>query len=297
MRLSAFPIVCLLALAVVTDRAHAQTAAEWSARGRALLDSGKNDAAVKAFEKAVKLDSLSSANHMSLAEALGQVARKSNVFKQGLMAGRIKREMERARALDPKSIDPHEGLLQFYMEAPGFMGGSMDKARAEAVEISRLNRMRGHYALADIARHDKDSAAMEREYRGAYTDAPDSVVAYSTLAFYYYNTKRHAEAFATLDKVLARRPDEPMALFYIGRLAAVSGEQLDRGEAYLRKYLTLPPNAEDKTRAAPASAHFRLGEVLVKKNNKLEARKEFETALQLNPRLEVARTALKSLGS
>jgi hypothetical protein len=35
-----------------------------------------------------------------LANALSSVAQKSNVLKQGLMARRIKNEMERARALD-----------------------------------------------------------------------------------------------------------------------------------------------------------------------------------------------------
>lgn len=276
--------------------APAQSAAAWVVKGRALLDSGKNDEAVKAFEKAVKLDDKSSANHMFLAEALGNVAQKANVLKQGMMARRIKNEMERARELDPRSIDPHEGLLQFYMEAPGFMGGGMAKARDEAGEIAKLNRLRGHFAYADIARHDKDSTVMEREYRAAAAEDPDSAVAYATLAFYFVNTKRPAEAFATIDKVLARKPNEPLALFYLGRVAAVTGQQLDRGEASFRKYLALPPEPADKTRIAPASVHFRLGELLVKKGNAAEAKREFETALQLNPRLEAAKNALKRLG-
>src|SRR5262249_42625438 len=157
------------------------TANDWVVKGRALLDSAKYDDAVKAFEKAVKLDDKSSANHMLLAQALGNVARKANVFRQGLLARRIKGEMERARELDPRSLDPHQGLMQFYMEAPGVMGGGMDKARNEAKEIAKLNPLRGHFAEADIARHDKDSAAMERAYRAAATEFPDSSVAYATL--------------------------------------------------------------------------------------------------------------------
>jgi len=274
--------------------ATAQTAAELVTTGRALLDSAKYDAAAKVFEKAIKLED-NSANHMWLAEALGNIARKSNVFKQGMMAGRIKREMERARDLDPKNIDPHEGLINFYLEAPSIMGGSVAKAKIEATEIGKINRLRGHFAQVKIAQHEKDSVTVEREYRAAFNDEPDSAVAYATLAFYFVSTKRNAEAFATIDKVLARRPDEPMGLFYLGRVATATGQQLDRGEAALRKYLTIPPNPDDKSRALPPAAHFRLGELLGKKGNNAEARKEYETALQLNPKLEAARNALKAL--
>ena len=259
------------------------------------MDSGKSDDAIKAFEKAVKLDDKSSTNHLLLAQALGTAAQKVNVIKQGMMAPRIKREMERARDLDPRSVDAHQGLMQFYMEAPGIMGGSMAKARAEAAGIAKLNRLRGHFANADIARHEKDSTAMEREYRAAAAEDPDSVAAYATLALFLVNTKRPADAFATLDKVLAQRPNEPMALYYIGRVATVSGEQIDRGEASFRKYLALPPDPNDKNRVAPANAHFRLGELLAKKGSTADAKREFEAALQLNPRLEAAKTALKKL--
>jgi len=275
--------------------ASAQSATEWVGKGRALLDSGKNDAAAKAFEKAVKLEETSSANHMWLAQALGNVARKSNVIKQGMMAGRIKKEMERARELDPRGMDPHQGLMEFYLEAPGFMGGSLDKARIEAVEIAKINKLRGHFAEVDIALHEKDSARVEREYRAAANEFPDSAVAYATLALYLANTKRNAEAFNVIDRVLARKPEPPMGLFYLGRLSIVTGTSLDRGEAALRKYITIPQDTADKSRALPASAHFRLGEVLVKRGNNVEARKEFETALGMNPKLEAARNALKNL--
>lgn len=289
------PMLAIFLFSAVARSASAQTAAEWVTKGRALLDSGKNDAAVKAFEKAVKLEDASSANHMWLAQALGAVARKSNVIKQGMMAGRIRKEMERARELDPRSIDPHQGLLQFYLEAPGFMGGSIDKARLEAAEIAKINKLRGHFAEVDIAREQKDSARIEREYRAAANEFPDSSAAYATLAFYFINTKRNPEAFTVIERVLARKPDDPLGLFWLGRVAGATGMQLDRGEAALRRYLSVPVDTADKSRPLPASAHFRLGEILVKRANNAEARKEFETALALNPKLEAARVALKNL--
>ncbi|MEK7240720.1 MAG: hypothetical protein AAB224_09035 [Gemmatimonadota bacterium] len=51
------------------------------------------------------------------------------------------------------------------------------------------------------------------------------------------------EAFAVVDAYQQRRPADPVALYQVGRLAAVSGQQLDRGEVALKKYLAvaLPP--------------------------------------------------------
>jgi Tfp pilus assembly protein PilF len=288
------PWVLAAAMMVAPASRALTTAPEWVARGRILLDSGKNDAAAKAFESALKLDEKNSETHMLLAQALGNVARKANVFKQGMMARRIKGEMERARELDPKSIDPHEGLIDYYLEAPGIMGGSVAKAKLEAVEIAKLNPLRGHLAHAKIARNEKDSVTMEREYRSAAAAYPDSLSAVVPYASYLYEVKKPGDAFAVFDRFAAQHPEHPMGFFYIGRMAALTGLDLDRGEAAIRRYLALQLNPADRALATPAVARLRLGEILVKKGDKPGGRREFETALQLNPNLEAAKTALKN---
>ena len=272
-----------------------QTAASLVVTGRALLDSGKNDAAVKAFEKAVALDGQSAANRMWLVQALGAVVAKANMLRQPFLARRIKSELEKARELDPASIDPHQGLLQYYLRAPAIAGGGVSKARGEAAEIAKINPLRGQFAYAQIARHEKDSAAIERAYRTAVAENPDSTAAYVTLAGYLFNTQRADGAFATIDALLARRPNEPAGIYYIGMFASVSGRQLDRGETMLRQFLALPADTTDRGRPAAAIVHFRLGELLVKKGDTPAARAELETALRLNPRLDAARAALSSL--
>lgn len=292
MRLTPF---LLLAAAALALPARAQSAADWFHKGRALMDSGKADQAVKAFENAVKLDDRNSSNHLWLANALGTVAQKSNVIKQGMMAPRIKREMERARDLDSTSIEAHRGMMQFYLGAPGFMGGSVVKARAEAAAIGRLNRLQGHLAAVTIAQHEKDSTTIERELRAAVTDDPDSASAYVQLGFYLANTKRGEESIATIDRLLARHPGHPLGLFYLGRFAGMSGLQLDRAEKSLRQFLALPPDTADKARPGLAIAHTRLADVLAKKGAKDDARKEYEAALQLNPKLDPAQSGLKQL--
>lgn len=91
----------------------------------------------------------------------------------------------------------------------------------------------------------------------------------------------------------------------IARLDAVRGS-LARGSIASREKDL--PAAEREFRAALASGklgtegmpslagvHYRLGDVLLRKGDKPAAREQFEKALQLNPKLEAARKALKSL--
>lgn len=285
----------LLAAVAFATAASAQTAPEWFVRGRALMDSNKADDAAKAFEHAVKLNDTSSTYHLWLANALGTVAQKSNFLKQGMIAPRIKREMERARDLDPKSIEAHDGLMQYYLQAPGIAGGSVTKARAEAAEIAKLDPLQGHFASVTIAQHEKDSVAMERELRAAIADRPDSVTAYVQLTFFLQRTNRVSEAWATIDQWVARRPDDATGMFYVGRLAGATGEQLDRGEKSLRAFLALKPDPADKIRPGLAIGHARLGDVLAKKSAYADARAEYELALKLTPTLDAAKTGLKQI--
>jgi len=259
------------------------------------MDSNKADAAVKALEKAVKLEDSNAGYHLWLARALGAVAQRANVLRQPFLAKRVKAEFERTVRLDPSNLGGHEGLLQFYLQAPGVMGGSSAKARAEAEAIAKVNPMRGHFARATIANREKDAVSVEREDRAAVAGYPDSLVAVNTLANLLANTNRADEAFATMDRFLTRRPGDVNGAYALGRIAAITGKQLDRGEQALRTVLAAPGVGTDSTLPSPANAHYRLGDILRKRGERERATGEYEMALKLNPRHEAAKRALASL--
>ena len=94
-----------------------------------------------------------------------------------------------------------------------------------------------------------------------------------------------------MDDRLARLPDETASLYNLGRLAAISGQHLARGEAALRRFLTL-------TTADPArqsNAHYRLGVIKEKMGDAPAAATEYQAALGLYPRHEPASVALKKI--
>jgi tetratricopeptide (TPR) repeat protein len=109
----------------------------------------------------------------------------------------------------------------------------------------------------------------------------------------YQREERWADAFATYDRLLKRRPDEMAAHFQIGRTAALSGLSLERGEQSLRLWLTKPP--KDARTASLAGAHHRLGQIYHKRGRLDAARSEYEEAIRLDPRNEDARSSLASL--
>src|ERR1019366_5112550 len=120
-------------------------------------------------------------------------------------------------------------------QAPGIAGGGSDKAAAEAAVIKKLDAARGRQAFAAL----------------------------------YVADKKYDLAFAEFDEALKLSPDDYAALYQLGRLAAVSGQFLDRGLASLRRCLELtpPPNTPGH-----AAAQWRIGNLLEKKSDPAGAR-------------------------
>jgi tetratricopeptide (TPR) repeat protein len=259
----------------------------------AMLD---NDADVAAdhFERATKLADTVSAYHLWYATASAQQASRVTPLKRPMLAQRMKAGAERAVALDGRNVDARDLLLDFYSMAPGVMGGGIDKAREQAGAIAQIDPVRGHLAAARLAIQAGDTAAVEREMNVAIAGAPDSLRAYTALTTWYVTTKQWSPAFATIDRYLARHPDDLSAAYQIGRIAAMSGQQLTRGEDRLRAFIANPP--KDAGSAATARAHLRLGQVLQQQGRSAEARSAFEQALRIDPRNEEAMKALKAGG-
>ncbi len=263
--------------------------------GVRLMRENKAGEAEKQFERAIKAETGVAEYHLWLARAVGTQATEASKLKQPFMARRIKAEFERAVALDPTLIDARDGLIQFYLQAPGIMGGSEAKAREQQREIAKLNPLRGHQAAANIAWHARDTVGAERALRAALAAAPDSALVAIGLAQRQAAWGRRADAFATLDAFLARHPDNIAVRFQVGRLAAVTGDQLPRGERELRGLLAAPEWEASDGRPGRAAVHFRLGMILEKSGRTPDARLAYEEALRLDPKFTLAKDALAAL--
>src|SRR5262249_36983607 len=136
-------------------------------------------------------------------------------------------------------------------------------------------------------------AKAESEYKAAVAESPDSLFATYTLGGFYESQKRWADATAVYDRVISQRPTELPAHFYYGRVAAQSGENLDRGEREMRYWISnAPADAPMLTRSA---SHSRLGTILEHQGKRDAARAEYETALSINPKNADAKKRLDAL--
>jgi tetratricopeptide (TPR) repeat protein len=261
--------------------------------GRLYLAERRSGDAVDWFEKAVKANDNNALHHLYLGNALGDEAEKANKLRQPMLARRIKTEFERAVALDPNLVEAHEGLMQYYLRAPGFMGGSQDKAKEQAAAIMHLNPLRGHFALANIADHNKDLATVESELKAAIAAAPDSVNAWFSLGAFYQNQKKWSDAFALYDRMIKEQPAEILAHFQYGRVAALSGENMERGERELRYWLSSAPSTAPIV--TQSGAHMRIAMIYEHQGKKDAARAEYQTALSINPKNAEARKMLDGL--
>jgi tetratricopeptide (TPR) repeat protein len=254
----------------------------------ALADDRPSEAG-KLFERVVKVEDVNPVVHFYLGRAYGDQAQKANVFKQAALAHKTKNEFDRAVQLDPDYLDARIGVMEYFSHAPGFMGGSKEKARQQAEEIRRRDPWRGGFAAADLAGRDKDFNRAATEYHQLAAAYPDSAAPALSLTALYLQQKRYDDAFAAVDALVRREPNAMVPQYLLGRIAAESGQQLERGELSLKRYLGYAPKAGEP---ALASAHLRLGTIYERRNNADAARTEYRSAVALDPKLTAAKDAL-----
>jgi len=260
--------------------------------GRVELELNDADQAANWFEQAVKMNPKSAVYYDWLGRAYGTQAQHASKFRLPFLAKKTKNTWETALALDPENLDVRDDLITYYTRAPGFLGGSKEKAREMALEIKKRNPYRGSMADANLCAAVRDTTCVERELLQMVASYPDSPTVHASLAVFYANQNQFAKAFAVLDKRLRTKPNELTTLYQVGRTAALSGQNLDRGEQALKTYLASPTPERGP---APAGVHYRLGMIYEKKGAKDLAREEYRTTLQLNPKHEDALKALSGL--
>src|SRR5262249_45920209 len=175
--------------------------------GRALMAQDDLEGAIPWLEKAVALDPGSSEKHQYLGRCLGFLAARAGFLKQASLAPRIRREFERAVELDPDNVEARLDLLEFFVQAPGLMGGSYEKAQKQVAEIARRDPMRGYRAVGRIADHEKQFGAALAEYAKAAREFPAELLPALWASNVGVARKDFRISFEALEAFLARNPD------------------------------------------------------------------------------------------
>ena len=121
------------AMQILEQHIHSSPTAEaYNLLCRADFELDDWDAGIPACEKAVSLAPDNGLYHLWLGRIYGEKADRSGFLKAAGLAKKVHSEFERAVEFDPKNWQAHTDLAEFYLEAPGIVGGGEDKARAQA---------------------------------------------------------------------------------------------------------------------------------------------------------------------
>jgi tetratricopeptide (TPR) repeat protein len=113
--------------------------------GRIAFNREQYDQAATWFEKAVQLDSSNSDYHRWLGRTYGQQAQHAG-GEAFFLARKVKTHLEKAVELNPDNIEARFDLMEYYLQAPAFLGGDAAKAKAQAAEIAKRNAAAGRKA-------------------------------------------------------------------------------------------------------------------------------------------------------
>lgn len=106
--------------------------------GRQDYEAGHYERALDAFLQAVEMEPDNAVYHHWLGKCYGRLAQSSGILKAYALSKKTRSELERAVELDDTNIDALADLMQFYRQAPGFLGGGADKAEAVCRRIKEL---------------------------------------------------------------------------------------------------------------------------------------------------------------
>lgn len=232
-------------------------------------------------EQAVKLDGQNSDDHMWLARALGEKASRASFLSAYSLGKRVRAEFEEATRLNSANGAALADLGEFYYEAPGVLGGGMDKAEAVAAQLDKFDAVRAHELRGRIAEQRKDYDTAEREFKAAIAKSPHPAFQWMALAGFYHRRERWEEMESSVrsgQSAAERDKRASEALFDGANVLRSSNRDTPRAARMLEEYLASAIKSED----APAFVvHTRLAQLKQQLGDSAAASQERAAALAL----------------
>ena len=205
--------------------------------------------AADALEKAVAAEPRNANFRDWLGKAWGRRAETSAFFNQPRYAVRAREHFEGAVELDPQNREALSDLFEYYLEAPGFLGGGQDKAAELSERVRAFDTTLYHSMQARLAEKRKDFQAAERSFRQAAEQAPTQHGRLVDLARFLARQERFAESDAAFEKAAQIASDNAELKFSRARTYLDSKRNQGLARQLLEEYLKAPLTPDDPPRA------------------------------------------------
>jgi tetratricopeptide (TPR) repeat protein len=227
----------------------AKDAAVHALAGKCHYMLGEFKKASDSFELAVRLAPDAAEHHLWLGRAYGRRAETSSFVTAPGLASKARQSFEKAVELNPRATEAVADLFEYYLEAPGFLGGGMEKARALAEKTKNLNLAEYHYRLALIAGKKKEFGVAEEHLRRAVDLAPRQVGRILDLAAFLAKQGQYQQSDAAFNRAEQVAPDSPRVLFERAKAYIRAKRNLAAARELLVRYLNSPLSPDDPPRS------------------------------------------------
>jgi tetratricopeptide (TPR) repeat protein len=265
------------AMAVLAqDPANAEAMA---ARTEAILSTGRSariEEAVKQAQQCVTARPADARCQLVLGKALGSKAMNGGMMSAMSYAGDIRNAFKKAVELDPRNLDARFSLLQYYLMAPGIVGGGTGKAETLAgqtvaihPEAAKLMQAKIDIAADNLAKAEAATLAIRAGNDEDLAELQQGTL--NAIAYKHLSQKRLSEAERIFNDAVKRFADNDDAVYGQARVFQEQGKH--------REALALlePILLKDER----AHIHYRVAKSLLAIGDKARAKVEFEKALAL----------------
>ncbi|MED5618766.1 tetratricopeptide repeat protein [Ideonella sp. BN130291] len=214
----------------------------------ALLAMGANDpqrveGALVLADKCLQRQPAAAVCHFATGSLLGVQAVTGGMLKAMTLTGRIRDAFAKAVELDPLYFNARDGLVQFYLLAPGIAGGSVSKAREVAAGAQARQPEHAKLLRARIAMKEEQWAEAERELASVRVGADTSLAsdvrdAWGQLGSIYLHNAQPAKARPVFERLQREYAAHALGFYGLARVLGETGAH-DEAIAQLERARTL----------------------------------------------------------
>jgi tetratricopeptide (TPR) repeat protein len=216
--------------------------------GRNQFMRGEFKKASESYQQALAADPSNSEYEHWLGKAFGKRAETASPFTAPGLASKARQHFEKAIALNPKNKEAVDDLFEYYLEAPGFLGGGLDKAARLAENMAALDPAEGLWAQSRIAERRKDYGKAEEQLRRAMQAAPMQVGRVVDLAKFLSKQGRIEESEQTFRAAERIAPNNPRLLYHRAETYIKAGRNIETARELLKRYLSANLSPDDPSR-------------------------------------------------